>query len=330
MFRYIKPTLVRLLLSLCCLFSVAHAQDIHFSQADYIQVLTNPAYSGFFDGQGRFGIIYRNQWASVHNPFQTLAATVEVPVYQNKYHRYGISLGGYIYADRAGSLSYGTLSGDLIVSFYKALNTRSDNIFSLAVMGGFNRAGFDPSDALMEDPTEQFEREHVNYPTIGAGAAFYSQPSTSFSLKIGFAAYNLNRPKLTYFEEGATRLEPRFNAYIRAEWRFANQWSLMPLAMVQFQKQNTEILFGTDAKYYIDESYSRNLALQFGAAYRWADALVFDIGVHYNALTFFFLYDANISKLVPASRSVGAFEGGLIYHLNRKKNKRKALPCPII
>lgn len=306
------------------------AQDIHFSQADYIQVLTNPAYSGFFDGQGRFGIIYRNQWATVHDPFQTIAATVEVPVYQNKYHRYGLALGGYVYADKAGSLSYGTISGDLIFSFYKALNTRNDNIFSLAVMGGFNHAGFDPSNALMEDPSEQFEREHINYPTVGAGAAFYSQLNNDLTMKIGIAAYNLNRPKLTYFVEDNTRLEMRFNAYLRFEWRFAPQWSLMPLAMAQIQKKNTEVLFGTDAKYFIDESYSRNLALQFGAAYRWADALVFDIALHYNALSFFFLYDANLSKLAPASKSVGAFEIGLIYHLNHKKAKRKALPCPII
>lgn len=325
---------------LLCLLSVARAQDIHFSQTDYLQVLTNPAYSGFFDGQGRFGLIYRNQWASVHNPFQTIAATVEVPVYQNKYHRYGLAVGGHIYADKAGTLSYGTISGSLTLSFYKALNTRSDNLFSLAVSAGINRTGFDPTDALMEDPTEQFEKEHVVYPVIGAGVAFYSQPSNVFSLKTGISAYNLNRPKLTYYNDGTSYLEPRFNFYIRAEWRFSPQWSLMPVAMLQLQRglgsrssstsPYTEILFGTDVKFYLDESSARSLAFQFGGAYRWADAAVFDLGIYYNAFTFFFLYDANISKLTPASRSIGAFEVGLVYHLNKKRNKRKALPCPII
>jgi len=312
------------------MFSVALAQDIHFSQTDYIQLITNPAYSGFFDGQGRFGLIYRNQWASVHNPFQTIAATVEVPVYQNKYHRYGFAVGGQIYADKAGSLSYGTISGNLTLSFYKALNTRTDNLFSIAVTAAINRSGFDPSDALMEDPSEQFEKEYVIYPTIGAGFAFYSQPSQSFILKTGISAYNLNRPQLSYFNDGSSFLEPRFNAYIRLEWRMYPQWSLMPLAMVQLQKKYTEILFGSDVKYYIDESSSRSLAFQFGAAYRFADAMVFDIGIFYNAFSFFFLYDANISKLTPASKSIGAFEVGLVYHLNKKRNKRKALPCPII
>ncbi len=316
------------------------SQDIHFSQTDYLQVLTSPAYSGFFDGQGRFGLVYRNQWASVHNPFQTLAATVEVPVYQNKYHRYGLAIGGHILADKAGTLSYGTVSGNITLSFYKALNTRTDNLFSFAVSVGLNRTGFDPTDALMEDPSEQFAKEHVVYPVVGAGVAFYTQPSQSFTLKTGIAVYNINRPKLTYYNDGTSFLEPRLNLYVRAEWRFAEQWSLMPLAMIQFQRalgtptsptaHYTEILFGTDVKLYVDESSERNLAFQFGAAYRWADAAVFDLGIHYNAFSFFFLYDANISKLTPASRSIGAFEVGLVYHLNKKRNKRKALPCPII
>lgn len=325
--KSLKPIL---LFTASLLLSTARAQDIHFSQTDYIQVLTNPAYSGFFDGQGRFGIIYRNQWASVHNPFQTIAATIEVPVYQNKYNRYGIAVGGHIYADKAGTLSYGTLSGNLTLSFYKSLNTRTDNLFSLAVTAGLNRSGFDPTDALMEDPTEQFEKEHLFYPTIGAGVAFYSQPTPSFILKTGIAAYNLNRPSLSYYKDGSSHLERRFNFYIRGEWRMVQQWSLMPVAMLQLQKHYTEILFGTDVKYYADESHDRNLAFQFGAAYRWADALVFDFGINYNAFTFFFLYDANISKLTPASRSIGAIEVGMIYHLNKKKGKRKALPCPII
>ena len=318
------------MLALCCTIGAAAAQDIHFSQSDYIQVLTNPAYSGFFDGQGRFGLIYRNQWASVHNPFQTLAATVEVPVYQNKYHRYGIAVGGHLYADKAGTLSYGTLSGNLTLSLYKALSTRSDNLISFAITAGLNRSGFDPSDALMEDPTEQFEKEHVLYPTVGVGVAFYSQPVPALILKTGIAAYNLNRPPLSYYTEGATRLEPRFNFYLRAEWRMAQQWSLLPLAVLQLQRRYSEVLVGLDAKYYADESSTRNLAFQFGAAYRWADAVVFDLGISYNAFTFFFLYDANISKLTPASHSIGAFEGGIVYHLNKKRNKRKPLPCPII
>lgn len=310
--------------------NVVFSQDIHFSQTDYILVLTDPGYSGFFDGKGRFGLIYRNQWASVHDPFQTIAATIEVPVHQNKYHRSGFSLGGYLYADKAGTLSYGTLSADLIVSYYKAFNTYNDNLISIALMGGFNRVGFDPTDAIMEDMSEQFDREKVNYPTIGAGVAYYSQLSQEFVLKVGVSAYNLNRPKLSYFSESKTRLEPRFNAYVRGDWRFVQQWSFMPVAAVQFQYNNMEILAGTDFKYIVDESSRRLLSFQFGAAYRWADAVIFDIGVEYNQYLFFFLYDANLSKLTPASNSIGAFEVGIVYRLNRGRQKYQALPCPII
>ncbi|MBQ6047549.1 MAG: PorP/SprF family type IX secretion system membrane protein [Bacteroidales bacterium] len=316
-----------LLLLLCA--TVCKAQDIHFSQIDQLPILYNQAYSGFFDGTGRFGIIYRNQWLTVHNPFQTIAATVEVPVYQDKYHRGGFAVGGFLYADKAGTLSYGTLSAAVILSYYKALSTRSDNLLSFAVSAAYNRSGFDPTNAEMEDPTEAFEIEKVNYPTFGAGIAWFSQASPDFSMKLGLSAHNVNNPKISYTNSGA-RLSPRVNGYFRGDYRFHPQWSFMPIVAVQWQKQYLEPVGGFDFKYYADATPRRYLAFAAGVNYRWADAVVFDFSTEINALTLFLSYDANLSRLRPASHTVGAFEVGMVYRLVRKRNKYKPLPCPII
>lgn len=319
-----------IILLLLLAFAPLRAQDIHFSQIDHNPILYNTAYNGFFDGLGRFGLIYRNQWATVHNPFQTLAATAEGTVYQDRYSRSGISVGGFVYADKAGALSYGTFSANLIVSYYKALNSRKDNLLSFAIEGAYNRSGFDPSDAEMTDPSESFESEHVQYPTFGAGIAWFCQMAPLFSTRFGFSAHNINRPKIAYYALDSARLEPRFNLYLRGDYRFNESWSFLPLATAQFQKRYTEILFGTDFKYYVDDNSKRYLAFSAGASYRWADALIFNFAAEYNAYTIFFHYDANISKLTHASKSIGAFEVGLLYRLNRKNNKYKPLPCPII
>ena len=69
------------------IFNSAKAQDLHFSMLDLDPLLFNPAYSGFFDGTGRFGVVYRNQWASVSTPFQTLTATAEVSLMRSKRNR---------------------------------------------------------------------------------------------------------------------------------------------------------------------------------------------------------------------------------------------------
>ena len=63
---------------LLTVLATARAQDIHFSQVDANPMLLNPAYAGFYNGAGRFGAIYRNQWASVSIPFQTFALTGEM------------------------------------------------------------------------------------------------------------------------------------------------------------------------------------------------------------------------------------------------------------
>ena len=61
---------------------VGQGQDIHFSQVDADPVLLNPAYSGFYEGVGRFGMVYRNQWASVSIPYQTLAVSGEMALWR--------------------------------------------------------------------------------------------------------------------------------------------------------------------------------------------------------------------------------------------------------
>ena len=63
------------------------AQDIHFSMFDLDPLLFNPAYSGFFDATARFGAVYRNQWASVSTPFQTVSATAEVALSRSRRNR---------------------------------------------------------------------------------------------------------------------------------------------------------------------------------------------------------------------------------------------------
>ena len=84
------------------IFNSAKAQDIHFSMLDLDPLLFNPAYSGFFDGVGRFGVIYRNQWASVTTPFQTISATAELSLTRSKRNHNGLSIGAWVSNDRAG------------------------------------------------------------------------------------------------------------------------------------------------------------------------------------------------------------------------------------
>ena len=303
------------------------AQDIHFSQVDADPVLLNPAYSGFYEGLGRFGVVYRNQWASVSVPFSTLAASGEMAVWRGGGRR-GLSVGGTLFADKAGTLNYGTVSGHLSTAYYQALNRSGSSVLSVGVEVGWAQSGFDPSQAEMEEAGEGFEVRKVQYPLLAAGLAWYWQPTPDFHLKAGLSLRNLNRPNISYMKLDETYLARRYSLFARAEYRCWQSISLLPVLMSQVQGKHREVVFGGDVKWYIEEGGSREVGLRAGVAMRAADALIANLMLEYNSLLFTFSYDANISGLAVASGGMGAFEAGLVYRLAKGNKKTKALKCP--
>lgn len=303
------------------------AQDIHFSQVDADPVLLNPAYSGFYEGLGRFGVVYRNQWASVSVPFSTLAASGEMAVWRGGGRR-GLSVGGTLFADKAGTLNYGTVSGHLSTAYYQALNRSGSSVLSVGVEVGWAQSGFDPSQAEMEEAGEGFEVRKVQYPLLAAGLAWYWQPTPDFHIKAGLSLRNLNRPNISYMKLDETYLARRYSLFARAEYRCWQSISLLPVLMSQVQGKHREVVFGGDVKWYIEEGGSREVSLRAGVAMRAADALIANLMLEYNSLLFTFSYDANISGLAVASGGMGAFEAGLVYRLAKGNKKTKALKCP--
>lgn len=312
-------------------FNSLKAQDIHFSQIDINPILFNPAYSGFFDGNGRFGVVYRNQWASVSKAFQTIAATAECSLLRRRYYSDGLSLGAILYSDRAGTLHYGTTAGNLILSYFKAMGKNNDNFISLAAEVSFGQAGFSTDGMLLEDPTDDFKQYSASFVSFGAGAAWFYQPTDDFYLKFGLAARNINKPDISYLEYDSTFIERKFSAYSRAEYRAWGDISILPIAAAMVQNNYTEVLFGADVKWYLSESSDRRISFSWGVHYRWRDAALVEMTAEYNAFLFALTYDANLSKLTPASHSFGAFEISILYRLaNSKRVRRAAMPCPII
>ena len=101
--------------------TIAQGQSIHFSQIDINPTLFDPAYAGLYDGQGRFGVNYRNQWASVSEPYQTFSLTAEMSLMRNRRMRNGLNVGLYAYTDRAGALNYGTTAADIIFDWIEIM-----------------------------------------------------------------------------------------------------------------------------------------------------------------------------------------------------------------
>ena len=305
------------------------AQDIHFSFLDLDPLLFNPAYSGFFDGQARFGAVYRNQWASVTTPFQTISVTGELSLMRSKRNKNGLSAGLWVSADRAGDLDYGSTSASAILSYYQAVGN-GDNLVSVAAELGIGQTGFNPQNIVLPDGTEPFTREKALYPTLGAGVAWFCQHTETIYTKVGFSVRNINEPDISYLGMNDTRLSRKWNLYARGEWRWLSQWGLQPVVGFQHQKSFSELVYGADVKWYVNERPNDYLAFSAGLLGRHGDALSINLAVDWLSWTFAFSYDANLSTLAEASHTLGAFELGVIYRIGKKDNKKRALPCPII
>lgn len=302
-------------------------QDIHFSQVDADPVLLNPAYSGFYQGEGRFGVVYRNQWASVSIPYQTLALTGEMALWRSGGRR-GLSAGLAVFDDHAGTLHYGTTSGHLSLAYYHAADRSGSSILSFGIDGGWAQSGYDPSRAETEDPSESFLVQKVGYALLAAGVAWYWQPTADFHTKVGLSVRNINRPNISYMGLDSVYLHRRYSLFARAEYRRWHNASLLPVVMCQMQGDHRELIYGADVKWYIDEGGAREVSLRGGLAMRHADALIANLMIEYDAFLFSFSYDANISGLSVASGGLGAFEMGLVYRFARNGKKTKRIKCP--
>ena len=311
-------------------FHSTQAQDQHFSMLDLDPMLFNPAYSGFFDGSGRFGVVYRNQWATVTNPFQTVTASAEWALMRSNRTMNGLNAGLWLSADREGTLHYGTTSAAAVLSYFQSLDLHGSNIVSAAIELGGGQVGFTTEDIDMSDGSEQFNRTHAFYPALGAGVAWFHQVSDALYTKVGISARNLNEPDISYLGMNDTRLSRRYNAYVRAEWRMAGQWSLLPVAGYQRQGAFNELVYGCDVRCYVRESSRDYLVLSGGVMGRHRDAMALNFAVLWHEWTFAFSYDANLSQLAAASHTIGAFELGVIYMIAKKDTRHRALPCPII
>lgn len=308
----------------------AIAQDIHFSQLDVDPLLFNPAYSGFFDGFGRFGVVYRNQWASVTTPFQTMTATAEFNITSSKRNRNALGAGLWVSNDRAGTLNYGATTVSAIISYYQSFDRNGNNILSVALEAGAGQSGFDVANIVLDDASEEFVRNRALYPVFGAGVAWFRQYSDIFYTKIGLSVRNINEPDISYTGLTDTRLSRKYNIYARAEWRIKPQLGLMPIVGFQQQKRFSELVYGADVRWYLREEPQDYLAFTAGLISRHGDAVSINLSVLWQRWTFAFAYDANISKLAEASHTLGAFEIGILYLVPKKDKKHRALPCPII
>lgn len=345
-----KPLLITLLALLISMN--INAQDIHFSQFYASPLNLNPAMTGVMNCTDRLTMSYRNQWASVlkSNAFNTFTASYDRKNTVGRYDYWGF--GFNFWGDRAGELSFATLSPQISGSYSKRMggDRKSAHYLSFGVMGGAsNRSlnflkakwGLQAKDGqwIANAPSQENEANFDSsfwFGELGAGLLWFSVFDEETSFYIGGAYSHITRPNQSFLLEGVdVPLYSKITAHAGGDFPVNDQVSLVPGIVTFFQGPSFQVNGGTSLRLWLDKSRWSKQAIQFGLWARisnhWqkaleTDAIILSTRLDYNQFTIGFSYDLNVSSLTPASNYNGAVEFSLGYLICGPE--RRGVYCP--
>jgi len=301
------------------------AQDVHFSQFYETAILRNPALTGVFSDDYKVGVIYRSQWSSVSNPYQTGAANIELhtPVHGGNDN---ISFGLLSYYDKAGSINYQTMAVYPAINYNKSLGDKNNSFVSVGFTGGYLQNSFDPGKATFNNqyinnffsstnPTgENITNAKLAYWDIGTGINFNSTAGKNgdISYMLGVAGYHFSTPATSYMNDKSLKLPMRWNGNGFLGYKINETYTLQLQANYMQQGVYSEmiggVLVGWDKSIVTNDGSSPFFAIYAGVLYRVQDAFVPVLKLKYKDYSFGLSYDVNVSKLEPASQLRGGME----------------------
>ena len=321
--------------------TVAHAQDLHFSQFMNSPLTTNPANTGFIpDGDYRLGVNYRNQWASVMAvPYKTMSAFGDVQIMKDRLENGWVGLGGVVLKDVAGS---GNLTSTKVygsVAYHQMLGYSS--LLSLGFNVGYANKQINTTHLRFPDqfdgfffdnklPTSaQLNRNSVGYLDMQVGMNYAYFPTERVYVNTGLSVHHVNRPRESFFESDDAsfdnRLSRRYIGFLNGSLMINDQWIINPNAYFTMQSKASELVVGANANYNL--SGDGEYQLIGGLYYRSNESVIPLIGLGYKDFMLSFTYDATMSTLKNYNGTRGAMEFSLIkqgvfstYNGNRRQS----------
>ena len=307
-------------------FSLAHFQEY--------PLLVNPAYTGFFMGDLRAGVVYKNRWKSVNAPFNSYVAFADGTLNKKMLGDGDFVTGGlHLIGHTAGDAGFGYVGAMLSSAYYKALSPGENHYLVLGASFGvgnrrlneelltfgnqFNGVRYDAS----IPHNEVVIRNNSNYADMGTGLLWFFSPSEDFRIHTGASYLHFNRTNLTYLG-GSDQLDPKFTLIGEIRMQFTDLIRLVPSMLYISQGEFTETIIGAGLRHEFPQIVrvhpivrpdNPETALTFGSWYRLDDAIILGLKVEYSYAIFSFSYDINISSLNEASHLKEGFEISAAY-----------------
>jgi len=354
----ILSTKIKTLAAILLLAGGMKAQDVHFSQYTMAPLLLNPALAGLNQCDYRVSTNFRTQWTNINglNTYSTVAGTADMTV--GKITRYNSFAGAGIsfFYDQAGDLKFNTSRVDLNAAYHFMLNRKGTMSISAGLQGSFNYRGIDASKATFDSQWdnstgsvntniqgETFGRTRIIFGDAGFGLFFSALTKKDHNIYLGLSVTHLNQPKISFYPNTTDasnvneRLYMKFSVHGGAQLYITRKLAITPHFMALVQGPSQQYNIGANVKMKLSNIPSDQTAIYFGAQYRGlfytkggpVDAVIVSTRADYKGFTFGFSYDINVSKLLPATGSVGGPELVLMYQGCFRKKPRPG-HCPAL
>ena len=327
------------------------SQDIHYSHANFSPLYTNPSFTGYFDGNMRAYLNYRNQYYSFlqSSSFQTATGSVDFNIPVGTMGRDFVGVGLYGFYDRAGSNRIGMSNITITGAYNKALAPKGKHAISVGAAMTYtqrfiNLRGiqfgdqFDQELGILNPTTGEVlpDNTYANF-DVSLGAMYFTAFSNKANLYAGITVAHLARPQFSFYGFSNERIPTRYGVQIGSNIRTSEKMELTPLLYYDYQNKVSEAVLGAMMDYRIINFIGSETDILLGMYFRslhtptkvfTLESLIILLGIEYTKLRIAFSYDANFSALRSVTKSNSAFEVSLQYTLGFLKGRSVTRYCP--
>jgi type IX secretion system PorP/SprF family membrane protein len=295
------------------------AQDPVFSQYFLVPETLNPGFSGFEDAS-YFGLIHRTQWPSLD-----LRVDTEYVFFNSWIENVG-GIGFSIVNQHENNTNYNHLQGNINFAYHVELS--NDWFFRPAIEVGFGAKSFNfdnlvladqininsgTINATSSDPLAMNANRKINFVDFTAGFVFdRKNPRNDSDLWLGAAVRHLNKPNISFVENGNVPLDIFYSLHASYKFPYLNRNDMQLSANYMQQGEYNRLDLGAMVK--IDKLMLGAMAVTNPAKNNSNSHLLTSInafvGLEFEQLRFGFSYDVNTTNI---GRTDGVYELSLTY-----------------
>lgn len=334
---------IRNIIIFCCLLITARlqAQDFQLSQYHAAPLFLNPASAGLFDGQYRFHLHTRSQWAStMTKSYQTNLISFDMPSTVDR-NSNRLSFGAMIMNNRAGAGNFNILNFMLSGAYHYKLPASDDHNIAVGLQAGFMDKHINPDKFFFNsqyDPTssgnintgiesgEIFDATNVFQLDLNAGLIYFYSGSKRYHPFAGASIYHIIPPNESFYDE-TNKLPRRFVYNAGSKFFLNRQTAGIVQVLIMHQGNAKEIVPDLSVQHKLA---GRKDYLLVGIASRIKDSYIVHMGYKYDQYTAQLSYDINTSGLSSYSRSRGGIEFSFTYEMKKKPVIPIPEICPVL